>query len=126
MNTDVSFVQAWFADQAPGVVLSITRVEGFLDLISEQDHFSFEEVLYRWIIETETQPDERFVCLSGGFKTMSAAMQKAAAVLGAHEVFHVLCNLPTANQPRTTDEIESARAGGHLDWIRLGPESGWP
>ena len=71
MNTDVSFVQAWFADQAPGVVLSITRVEGFLDLISEQDHFSFEEVLYRWIIETETQPDERFVCLSGGFKTMS-------------------------------------------------------
>src|SRR5581483_4214913 len=39
----------------------------------------FEEVLYRWVLETGLRPQNRYFCLSGGFKTMSAAMQKAAA-----------------------------------------------
>ncbi|MDO8944973.1 MAG: CRISPR-associated ring nuclease, partial [Desulfobacterales bacterium] len=125
-KTDVGLVEVWFAERAPGVPLSVTRVEGFVDFISEQDHFRFEEVLYRWILELEVGPEDRFLCLSGGFKTMSASMQKAAAVLGAAEVFHVLCDLAGNQQPKTAVEIEAARAEGHLHWIRLGPESGWP
>lgn len=125
-ETKVDFIQQWFAEHAPGTALSVTRVHGFKDFTNEGDHFRFEEVLYRWILETNTRPGERVLCLSGGFKTMSAAMQKAAAVLGAKEVFHVLCDLPSASQPKTAPEIEAARTGGHLHWIRLGPESGWP
>ena len=74
----------------------------------------------------------RYICLTGGFKTMSAAMQKAAAVLGAAEVFHVLAdNCCTNTQgeacpPSTIDEILRARREGHLHWVRLGPEGGWP
>ncbi len=122
---DVSLVQSWFGDRAPEVDLSITRVEGFRDFTSEQDHFQFEEILYRWMLaKSGSRPVH--VCLSGGFKTMSAAVQKAAAVLGAAEVFHVLCDLPQPQQPKTIGEIEDAHKGAHLHWIKLGAESGWP
>lgn len=124
-STKVDFVLEWFANHAPAVRLAITRVAGFTDFNSEQDHFRFEEVLYRWFLQHRGN-EPPFVCLTGGFKTMSAAMQKAAAVLGAAEVFHVLCDLPQAEQPKTAEEIEAARKGGHLHCIKLGPESGWP
>lgn len=125
-NEDIAFVIDWFRDHAPDATLSITRVADFTDFKSERDHFQFEEVLYRWWLENRPANDPPHVCLSGGFKTMSAAMQKAAAVLGAAEVFHVLCDLPPAQQPKTAKEIETAKQGGHLHWIRLGNEGGWP
>lgn len=123
---DSSFIREWFAEQVQDAALTITRVAGFSDFTSEQDHFRFEEVLHRWWLERSPADDAPHVCLSGGFKTMSAAMQKAATVLGAAEVFHVLCDLPPQEQPKTGEEIEKARADGHLHWIQLGPESGWP
>ncbi len=123
---DVTFVLEWFRQRAPAVRLTISRVEGFFDFTSEADHFRFEEVLYRWLLAASAPPAERYISLAGGFKTMSAAMQKAAAVFGAAEVFHVLCNLPPERQPRTADDIDAARQANHLQWIRLGPESGWP
>jgi len=124
-STQVEFVQEWFAAKAPGTNLTITRVAGFNDFTSEDDHFHFEEVLYRWwLLHAGDEPP--YVCLSGGFKTMSAAVQKAAAVLGAVEVFHVLCNLPGPQQPKTAEEIQAALESGLLQWIRLGAESGWP
>ena len=129
---DVSFVQEFFTKHAPQVSLHITRVWGFHDFTSEADHFRFEEVLYRWIIEANVPHEQRYICLSGGFKTMSAAMQKAAAVLGAAEVFHVLAdNCCTGADskpcpPSTIEQILLAHANGHLRYIRLGSECGWP
>lgn len=125
-ETDLEFIAAWMACCAPKVAFSMTRVADFTDFRSEWDHFHFEEVLYRWWLEKCPEDERPHVCLSGGFKTMSAAMQKAAAVLGAAEVFHVLCDLPQAQQPKTAEDIEMARVGGHLHWIRLGLEGGWP
>lgn len=125
-------VRDWFAAHARGVDLSISRVADFHDFTNEQDHLRFEEVLYRWILESATRPPDRFFCLSGGFKTMSAAIHKAATVLGAADVFHVLadacCHIPgnKPRQPETAAEILDAQHRGHLHWIRLGPESGWP
>lgn len=110
-NTAVDFVEQWLAANAPGVQLTITRVAGFSDFKSEQDHFHFEEVLYRWWMEKAGGKPPR-VCLAGGFKTMSSAMQKAAAVMGAAEVFYVLCDLPQEQQPKTaatTGTTPSAR-----------------
>lgn len=124
-DTDGTFVESWFRERASGVNLTITRVAGFADFKSEADHFNFEEVLFRWYLE-KARTEAPHVCLAGGFKTMSSAMQKAGAVLGAAEVFHVLCDLPAARQPATLAEIDAASKGGHLHWIRLGPESGWP
>lgn len=123
---DLAFIADWFHHRAPGTALTLSRVANFTDFKSEQDHFRFEEILYRWLLHHHVPPSERHICLTGGFKTMSAAMQKAAAVLGAAEVFHVLCDLPPAQQPKTAEEIEHARANNHLHWIKLGPESGWP
>lgn len=125
-RVDTGFIEQWFAERAPEVWLTLTRVTGFTDFTSEEDHFRFEEVLYRWWLARADPGYPPFVCLSGGFKTMSAAMQKAAAVFGAAEVFHVLCDLPLPEQPKTAEEIESALEKGHLHHIRLGPEGGWP
>jgi hypothetical protein len=65
-----------------------------------------------------------YVCLSGGFKTMSVAMQKAAELFGSKLVFHVLCNRPNNQQPKTISEIYDARNANELFWIRLGAENG--
>ncbi len=128
---DVKLIQDFFRIHAPDVELTIARVDGFQDFTSEEDHFHFEEVLYRWILHWRVPVEHRFVCLTGGFKTMSAAMQKAAAVLGAREVFHVLADPCCARNgragpPETIEEILQAHTQGHLRFIRLGPESGWP
>jgi adenosine deaminase len=128
---NTQFILDWFRDQAPKVTVTITRVAGFKDFKSETDHFRFEEILYRWMLG-KAPAGNAHVCLSGGFKTMSAAVQKAAAVLGATEVFHVLADsiYQTADgKPRpaqTTAEIAESITGRNIHWIRLGPESGWP
>ncbi len=129
---DVQLIHDYFALHAPGVELTLSRVAGFEDFASEADHFRFEEVLYRWVLASEPDPVSRFFCLSGGFKTMSTAMQKAAAVLGAAEVFHVLADPCVQGHdgkmrfPETIQEVHAAVEYGRLKWIRLGGESGWP
>lgn len=130
---DVGFVEGWFREHAPSVEMTVTRVGDFKDFESERDHFTFEEVLYRWWLE-KAAGGLPYVCLSGGFKTMSAAMQKAAAVLGAAEVFHVLAGsiYPSARDPErmqpasTAEQIQDSLKRGQIHWIRLGAESGWP
>ncbi len=116
--------------QRPSRQFSICRVAEFFELEDERDHERFEEVLYRWILELAPDPTDRYVCLAGGYKTISAAMQKAAAVWGAAEVFHVLCKPcfgPDRNkEAQTAEEVEEAFRTGALRFVRLGPESGWP
>ncbi|MFN0128935.1 MAG: CRISPR-associated ring nuclease, partial [Verrucomicrobiales bacterium] len=130
-QSDLDWIADWFRRRVPGVALSFTRVADFSDFRSEADHFLFEEVMYRWWLEMAVG-ERPWVCLAGGFKTMSAAMQKAAAVLGAAEVFHVLAESVydggegKLRPPATEEEIDDSLAHGHLHWIRLGPESGWP
>lgn len=128
----VDLVREFFSQHAPGVRLTVARVAGFRRLDDERDHFHFEEVLYRWILAAGAEPGQRYFCLSGGFKTMSAGMQKAAAMLGAAEVFHVLadrcCPRPDgqSREPETPSEILMASRNGHLHYVKLGPEPGWP
>ncbi len=129
---DVAPIKDFFDHKFPNVTLTLSRVAGFNEFTGEDDHFNFEEVLYRWFLATDTRPDERYVCVAGGFKTMSAAVQKAASVLGAAEVFHVLADMCCLNPkgeacpPQTPDEILRANELGKIHFIRLGPESGWP
>jgi len=123
-NTSIAELTQWFAERAPEVPLEVTRVAGFSDFRSEADHEGFEEVLYRWLLESGVPPEARFVCLAGGFKTMSAAMQQAAAHLGAAEVFHVICN--GEPPPCEAAALDDAIASGRVHWIRLGPQPGWP
>lgn len=109
---------------------TLSRVEGFADLRSEEDHARFEEVLLRWLVHRCPDPARRWVCLAGGYKTISAAMQRAASLLGAAEVFHVLCEPrfgPSGDREAgTLEEVERALAEGAVRYVRLGPEAGWP
>jgi REP element-mobilizing transposase RayT len=129
-TVDDSLVREWFAARAPEVALSICRVRDFRDLRTEDDHFRFEEVLFRWWLSIGAARSH--VCLSGGFKTMSTAIERAAEVFGAAEVFHVLAELPPRpgetrpRQPATMDEIDGALAAQSIRWIRLGSRPGWP
>ncbi|MCX7872581.1 MAG: CRISPR-associated ring nuclease [Verrucomicrobiae bacterium] len=118
-------IRDFFKNNAPNVELTFTRVKGFVDFKSEQDHFNFEEILYRWILEKrERSSIPPYICLAGGFKTMSSAMQKAAEILGASQIYHVLCN--TNPQPQNESEILKAYEENKLVWIKLGKETGWP
>lgn len=122
IDPGIASIGQWFAERHPSVELTFTRVAGFEELQSEEDHFRFEEVLYRWLLEVAPNPASRHFCLAGGFKTMSAALQKAAAVFGAAEVFHVLAD-PKVNTPVLVDRALEERM---VHYVRLGPESGWP
>jgi adenosine deaminase len=129
---DVSLIQLFFAEHFPNARLSISRVEGFDDFESQNDHNRFEEILYRWILQGKVPADRRWFCLSGGYKTMSASVQKAANLFGAAGVFHVLSAqsiYPNEDKPRnpaSISEILSAKAEGKLHWISLGSQNGWP
>ncbi len=114
-------IETYFADY-PEVALSFTRVQDFVDLTGEADHFQFEEVLYRWYLDRAagTPP---YVCIAGGFKTMSAAMQKAASLFGAVEVFHVLADIQKVSDPAN---LAIALQAQEIHYINLGSESGWP
>ncbi len=121
-DTAARAVRDYFATRHPSVLLTISHVAGFADLRSADDHFLFEEVLFRWILARAPEPATRYLCLAGGFKTMSAALQRAASFLGAAEVFHVLA-APTVNTPEL---IDLASSSGGISFVRLGPEPGWP
>lgn len=131
-KTKVDLIQQWFRPLR-NVQLSITRVDGFDHLESEEDHYRFEEVLFRWYLD-RSAGRRPHVCLAGGYKSMSAAMQKAAVLFGAEDVFHVLLTSlvqETKGQvPMDLSgfnrEIEQARNEGRIHWVRLGAESGWP
>lgn len=131
-KTSLGLLPEFFDQVSPGLEWSVTRVADFIDLNSEEDHFRFEEVLYRWMTASAPDPRFRCVCLSGGFKTMSASMGRAASILGAREVFHVLAHTVhrdsggRSGPPETTEEILDAQTRGGLHWIWLGPEPGWP
>ena len=122
IDEPITSVRDWFAARHPTVELTVTRVAEFDDLRSEDDHFRFEEVLFRWVIAKAPDPATRFFCLAGGFKTMSAAMQRAAGFFGAAEVFHVLAD----SSVKTAELVDVAIASNAVRFVRLGPEPGWP
>lgn len=112
----------------PGVKLTVTRIEDFIDLQSIDEHLRFEESLYRWY---NSFSGLKYVCLAGGFKSMSAAMQKAAYLFGAEQVFHVLAvPLPDSSgrrhDPQTTAEVLTAVETNGISYIPFGKESGLP
>lgn len=130
-QTGVALIKQFFQTHAPQVHLTISRVAHFHQLTTPEDHFRFEETLYRWILDAGTPLDQRYICLAGGFKTMSAAMQKAAAVLGAQDVFHVIADEyikdnGRSRPPSSIAEILDAADHNHLHRISLGSETGWP
>jgi adenosine deaminase len=112
-----------FFQQYPKIHFTLSQLADFTDLKTNEDHQLFEEVLFRWYLEhlhlTKTLP---FVCLAGGYKSISAALQKAAGLFGAAEIFHVLAE----PSPQTLEEIEEAASAGRLKFISLGSEPGWP
>ncbi len=115
-------VRDYFTTRHPSIELTISYVANFADLRTADDHSLFEEVLLRWILARTPDASSRYICLAGGFKTMSAAMQRAAGLLGAAEVFHVLAP-PSVN---TADLVDQAAASDQIAFVRLGSELGWP
>jgi adenosine deaminase len=111
-----------FFRRFPEVHFTLSQLLDFTDLQTNEDHQRFEEVLFRWYLRhlrrAETLP---FVCLAGGYKSISAALQKAAGLFGAAEIFHVLVEPP----PQTLEEIEQAASTDNLKFISLGVEPGW-
>lgn len=121
-----------FFSARPTVNWSVTRLQGFSDLGSQEEHEHFEEGLLRWYLKfVRSEGPLPHVCLAGGFKSMSAGLQKAAHLFGAEAVFHVLCEIarpPDSDLPRhpvSLEEVEEAKDDKRLRFIDLGAEPGW-
>lgn len=112
------------------VSLTVKTVDGFTDLASQEDHQVFQEALIDFYLEhTDGKPlEDIHVCISGGFKSMSAALQKIAHLFGAGRVFHVFAETVQDGKklamPGTLEEIKSALSSGQIRVIELGPEPG--
>lgn len=121
-DKSVENVIDYFADIP--VVLSITRIQGFNNLHTLQEHKLFEEALYRWLGSFPL--DGRYICLAGGYKTMSAAFQQAARMFGCKNYFHVLAQpVPsTGRDPTTREEVETAIALSAISYIPFGEQTG--
>lgn len=130
-RVDEGLLKKFFAAY-PKVDYKLERVPDLVDLRDQKEHDAFAESLFRWYLRhSDEGPVE--VCLAGGFKSMVAALQKAAQLCGAQRVFHVLCEaeLPARSGegkelrfPTTLEELQKVTAA--IRRIDLGPEPGWP
>lgn len=116
--------RAWFKQHAPLTHLRILPIEHLTDLTDSRDHQRFEEALFRAYFALLGLDNDIHVCLTGGFKTMSASAQEAAGFLGCSNLFHIIAPLGI----RTEDdaEIRQAIAENKIRCIHLGSRSGWP
>jgi adenosine deaminase len=123
-----------FFQRYPHLRFTLSRLVDFDDLKTNEDHQRFEETLFRWYLQHLAAARELpYVCLAGGYKSISAALQKAAGLFGATEIFHVLAETlpqkqhlpPPKNLPETLAEIEQAACTGLLTFVSLGNEPGW-
>ena len=117
-------VSDWFRAQHPRVRFRGLAIEGLADLMSSDDHTRFEVGLYQAYFEMMRESDNIHVCLAGGFKTMSAAAQEAAGLLGCRSLFHL--TVASGSRTDTHEEIMAAVQGGKVHLIGLGSRAGWP
>lgn len=110
------FKEIGFADY------DILPVAGLTALQDQVEQNAFEDRLYSWYLETLASAMEVEVCISGGFKSMAASLQKAAHLLGARDVFHVLAD----GNPDCMEAVRKAIQNGSVRRISMGPEPGWP
>jgi adenosine deaminase len=117
-KSDYGLIKTFFETQYPNVALEVAIIEGLERVSSSEEHFQYEEVLWRWYLLNMPAQDLPYVCLSGGTKSMVASLQKATHLFGARQVFHV--------QVLGIDTLEDLdNKQSLIDYISLGPEEGW-
>ncbi len=116
--------QDWFREHHPETQVRALAIEGLADLACAEDHARFEEALYRAYFAMISSHEPLHVCLAGGFKTMSAAAQEAAGLLGCASLFHITA--PLGIRTDTHEEILAAIERCDVRHIDLGARVGWP
>lgn len=125
-SSSVEQCHVWFTKHYPQVDLTIHAVDDLPDLATAEDHHRFEEALYRcyFSLLADVSHEDIHVCLAGGFKTMSAAAQEAAGLLGCAKLFHITS--PLGARIGTHEEILAAISDHSIRLINLGARSAWP
>jgi hypothetical protein len=114
-----------FVEDHPKIIFNFYRVKDFSDLTTEAEQNLFDETLNRLYLQLRSAlPDggKLFVCLAGGFKTMSASMQQSVGWFGADGLFHLLAQ----SNPTTEEDVRKAMSNQTLTKIDLYAPSGWP
>src|SRR5205823_1576629 len=94
----------------PDVTLRVLSVAGVTDIANDDDHRKVAEVLYRLVLQAEEWRGRRpgrsvSAALSGGRKTMSAVLQKAAGLFDVDRVYHMVL----ADESRPINDLETIR-----------------
>lgn len=118
----INDLQSAFSALHSRTELKITVTTEIADWKTHRDFEEFEEILFTWYL-THYSPDQTWVCLSGGYKSISASMQKAAGWFGARDIFHVL--VENENSVKAWQDVEIARQEHRLTFFSMGHEPGW-
>jgi|GEM_PF-3318692 len=118
------------SDGGFGIPLELWIPEGLAQIESMEDQMVLEEAIYlayRRALDEAGGPSQLLVCIAGGYKTMTATLQKAATQLGARQLFHVIAapndkgEFPLAERSSVRDAAEA----GKIQVFPLGEEPGW-
>lgn len=110
----------------PDVQFDISLVKGiYFPDTGEQSAAFMNVLLYWYLAKLKGLQGKPLACISGGPKHLPAMMQKAAEVLGAEDIFHILAHPMSYKQgrpifPSTLPEVSEAAEKGKLDWVSLG------
>lgn len=117
-ESDYSLIIEYFKKN--NLLCEITIIEGYKGVLSATEHYIYEEILFRWYLSHLKNADP-YVCISGGTKSMTACMYKAAHLFGAHNVFHVLNEVRTSDLEQMILQLEQGLAYP----LKMGHEPGW-
>ncbi|MBN2069606.1 MAG: hypothetical protein JW739_08225 [Opitutales bacterium] len=92
-------LEANFLERYPALELAVSK--GIREINTPEEQNLFDELLFNWYL-TQVKAhgaENLLVCLAGGYKTMSASLQKAASLFGARAIFHVVSGGNTEHIP---------------------------
>lgn len=93
---------------------------------SESDYFTIENTIFQWYLDQKEKDYDTYVFVGGGHTFFALALQKAAFLFGAKDVFHMLYNGNRGTEPTSIKEVDAAILKKRILYVSMGSERGWP
>jgi len=110
----IAALRNWLQRCAPSIGLRVWRAVGIADLTSSTDVAALRELILRVALlasERCGESGQLLLSLAGGRKTMSADLQRAGQLLGAHAMLHVVADDARLRDLKDEDFYQPLTAG---------------
>ncbi len=94
---------------------------------NERDYEALEEEVFKWYLKIISGKDNNiYAFIGGGHKYHSLALQRAAFLFGARDIFHMFYDGERGQEPKDINEVLEAIKNKKLLYASFGEETGWP